>query len=318
MSSRPYAVILAGGGGTRLWPLSTPGRPKPFLPLLAGRSPIQATVERLLPLIPLEDLYVVVSADQVALVHDALPSLDPGHVIPEAVGRNTGPAVALAMRSIDRPGGAVMLVLPADHAVRDAAAWRTALGAAIAAAEGEPTALVTLGVIPTRPATGYGYIVAPDGRHVVRFTEKPDAATAAALIADGARWNAGIFAWRRDAIRAALERHAAPTLAALGSAATPPAVPIDRLVLEPAAAEGAVRTLPLDCGWSDIGTWSELREHLRADDPTVAEIRIAAPGGRTIVIDEAGVFALAADGTSLDLGAMGDDELRAAAKGEGR
>ena len=184
MSAKPYAVILAGGGGTRLWPLSSPERPKPFIPLVDGKTLLAATADRLLPLIPLEDIYVLVAASQAALVRESLPSLPEGQIILEPIARNTGPAVALAAERIDRPSDAPMLVLPADHAVLDAGAWRNALAAAIAITDREPEALVTLGVTPTRAATGFGYIVA-DGERVTRFTEKPDAATAAQLIGAG-------------------------------------------------------------------------------------------------------------------------------------
>ncbi|MFM8428616.1 MAG: sugar phosphate nucleotidyltransferase, partial [Candidatus Limnocylindrus sp.] len=102
MNVKPYAVILAGGGGTRLWPLSSPERPKPFIPLVGGKTLLAATVDRLLPLIPLEDIYVLVAASQAALVRESLPSLPDGQIILEPVARNTGPALALAAERIDR------------------------------------------------------------------------------------------------------------------------------------------------------------------------------------------------------------------------
>ena len=202
MSSRPYAVVLAGGGGTRLWPLSSPNRPKPFLPLLHGRSPLAVTLERLAPLVSIDDTYIVVAASQVQLVRECAPQIAADHILAEPVSRNTGAAVALAVATIDRPDDAVMLVIPADHAVRDADAWRVALAAAADHAGHEANALYTLGVVPTRPETGFGYIVA-DGERVTRFTEKPQRDEAERLIAAGARWNAGTFAWRRDSARRA-------------------------------------------------------------------------------------------------------------------
>jgi len=316
MSSRPYAVVLAGGGGTRLWPLSSPNRPKPFLPLLHGRSPLAVTLERLAPLVSIDDTYIVVAASQVQLVRECAPQIAADHILAEPVSRNTGAAVALAVTGIDRPDDAVMLVIPADHAVRDADAWRTALAAAADQASREAGALYTLGVVPTRPETGFGYIVA-DGERVSRFTEKPQRDEAERLIAAGARWNAGTFAWRRDSARAALEQFAPALINGIGEYSTVPAGPIDTFVMEPAAAAGLVRTLPLDCGWSDIGSWGELRAHLLPRSAT-EEIRMEAPGGRTIVIsNEHGVIALQPNGAAtMDLERMSGSDLRAASERE--
>lgn len=314
MSSRPYAVVLAGGGGTRLWPLSSPERPKPFLPLLRGRSPLAVTLERLAPLVPIDDTYIVVAANQVPLVRECAPQIAAERILAEPVSRNTGAAVTLAATAIERAGDSVMMVIPADHAVSDPGAWRAALAAAADHASREAGSLYTLGVVPTRPETGFGYIVA-DGTRVSRFTEKPHRDEAERLIAAGARWNAGTFVWRRDSLRSALERCAPALLAGIGEYRTVQAGPIDTLLMEPAAAAGLVRTLPLDCGWSDIGSWGELRAHLLS--PTSAEeIRMAAPGGRTIVIgNEHGVIALQPDGAAtMNLEQMSGSELRAASE----
>lgn len=316
MSSRPYAVVLAGGGGTRLWPLSSPNRPKPFLPLLHGRSPLAVTLERLAPLVSIDDTYIVVAANQVQLVRECAPQIAANHILAEPISRNTGAAVALAVTAIDRAEDAVMLVIPADHAVRDDGAWRVALAAAADHASREEGALYTLGVVPTRPETGFGYIVS-DGERVSRFTEKPNREEAERLIASGARWNAGTFAWRRDSARAALQRFAPTLINGIGEYSTVPAGPIDTFVMEPAAAAGLVRTLPLDCGWSDIGSWGELRAHL-LPRTSMEEIRMEAPGGRTIVIsNEHGVIALQPNGAAtMDLEQMSGSDLRAASERE--
>ena len=319
MSAKPYAVILAGGGGTRLWPLSSPERPKPFIPLVDGKTLLATTVDRLLPLIPYEDIYVLVAASQAALVRESLPSLPADQIIAEPVGRNTGPALALAAARIDRPADAPMLVLPADHAVLDAVAWRKALSAAIAITEREPEALVTLGVTPTRAATGFGYIVA-EGERVTRFTEKPDAETAQALISAGARWNAGTFVWRRAALKSGLQRFAASTLAGLASYETIAPAPIDTILMEPAAAADLVRTLPLDCGWSDVGNWRELRAYLLANGAADASgsITITTPSGKEVIIDATGAAQIKSGGSviRMNLEQMSDTEIRAAAAAE--
>jgi mannose-1-phosphate guanylyltransferase len=274
------------------------------------------TLERLAPLVPIEDTYIVVAASQVQLVRECAPQIAADHILAEPVSRNTGAAVALAVVTIDRPDDAVMLVIPADHAVRDDDAWRAALAAAAEHARHEANALYTLGVVPTRPETGFGYIVA-DGERVSRFTEKPQRDEAERLIAAGARWNAGTFAWRRDSARAALQRFAPTLINGIGEYSTVPAGPIDTFVMEPAAAAGLVRTLPLDCGWSDIGSWGELRAHLLPRSAT-EEIRMEAPGGRTIVIsNEHGVIALQPNGAAtMDLEQMSGSDLRAASERE--
>src|SRR5688572_16316061 len=188
-----YAVIMAGGGGTRLWPLSRAARPKPFLPLLdGGRSLLEATVERLLPLVEIADVFVVTDARYEPLVRSTLPALAPGNILSEPMARNTAAAVALAAHAIDRAGDEVMVVMPADQVVGDDAGLREAL---LAAAERAATGdLVTLGVAPTYAATGYGYVLATGGPtpaaghptfRVERFEEKPTESRARELLASG-------------------------------------------------------------------------------------------------------------------------------------
>jgi mannose-1-phosphate guanylyltransferase/mannose-6-phosphate isomerase len=280
-----YVVILAGGVGTRLWPLSRRDRPKPFLPLTGEQSLFQATVARVEPLVESGDIHVVAEAGQLSLVAAQAPLLGPGQLIGEPFGRNTTAAVALAALSIERPGDEVMLVLPADHLVGDDEGFRQALStAARAAAAG---ALVTLGVKPFAPTTGYGYIIGHGSpgsttttREVERFIEKPDRETAVELLSRpaGAWWNAGIFAWRRDVLLDALERYAPNVLQPLREGLqagrplgeiyqTLPAISIDYSLLEPASLAGEVRVVPMDVGWSDLGSWSALLAELTAERP---------------------------------------------------
>lgn len=286
-----YAVVLAGGSGTRLWPLSRPECPKPFLRLLGDETLIQRTVARLAPLVSPRDVYVVAERRHLALVADQLPAIPGANLIGEPVGRNTAAAVALAAEAIARPDDEVMLVLPADAHVADEPGFRDALAAAAEVARGG--SLVTLGVTPDRPETGYGYVLAkPPAREVAgrptfaveRFVEKPTAELAADLIATGlASWNAGIFAWSRATIRDRLARHAPEILGPLRAichsgtsadldAAYPSlrATSIDYAVMEPASLEGGVAVVPMSVGWSDLGSWAALRDAWRegASDST--------------------------------------------------
>lgn len=275
-----YAVILAGGGGTRLWPLSRRSRPKPFLPLLGEESLFQSTIGRLAPLVQTTDVYVVGDERHLALAAEQAPALSPSQLVAEPMGRNTAAAVALAGLAIERPLDEVMAVLPADHRIVDEEAFRQALAAAAEAA-GDGS-LVTLGITPTGPETGYGYIVSRsngDVRHVERFVEKPARETAEELLAgDGAYWNAGIFVWRREALLTGLAKHAPDLFEPLHAgiaAGRPladvylplPARSIDHALLEPASLEGSVRVVPMDVGWSDVGSWSALRDELAREMP---------------------------------------------------
>jgi mannose-1-phosphate guanylyltransferase len=278
-----YVVIMAGGGGTRLRPLSTAERPKPFLPLLGTESLLQATVRRLAGMPGLDDDITVITDQRYErLVRAQVP--DAG-VLVEPAGRNTAAAVALATVGVDRPDDEVMVVLPADHLVapdredvfRDIlalAAERLATGSF-----GVDDPLVTLGVQVTHPSVEYGYLIpkVTMGTDVggIRayplqaFEEKPKPARAEELARlQGVAWNAGMFLWRRSAIRAALERYtglvrlleptiAAPVLLRQAYEQLKP-VSIDYAVMESAARDGRVVMGSMDVGWSDIGSWSAL------------------------------------------------------------
>jgi mannose-1-phosphate guanylyltransferase len=280
-----YAVILAGGGGTRLHPLSRPERPKPFLPLLGERSLLQATVERLAGLT--DDITVVTDRRYEQLVREQVPA---AAIVLEPLGRNTAAAIALATLVIERRDDDVMVVLPADQTVERTDVFQGVLRAAAdelaTGAFGIEDPLVTLGIQVDRPATEYGYLIPDVARGadiaglraypLVRFEEKPKPARAEELARDeGVAWNAGIFLWRRRAISHALTRYTG-LLQSLGPMVGSPStlqhayeaiqrpVSIDYAVMEGAAQSGQVVMASMDVGWSDLGSWSALLAGLGA------------------------------------------------------
>ncbi|HCO43157.1 mannose-1-phosphate guanylyltransferase/mannose-6-phosphate isomerase [Immundisolibacter sp.] len=283
-------VILSGGAGTRLWPLSRELYPKQFLPLVAERSLLQETALRLRGLPQAQAPLVVCNEEHRFLVAEQLRQVDAGggHILLEPAARNTAPAVALAALHAQRQGNgdALLLVLPSDHVIADPAALQQAVLA------GEPSArdgaLVTFGVVPTRAETGYGYIhvgdpLTPGGpaKQVRAFVEKPDATRAAGYLASGEYlWNGGMFLFTAGAYLTELERHAPAILAACRAACddlqadldfvrvarepflTAPTDSVDYAVME--HTDRAV-VVPLDAGWSDVGSWDALLDVQAAD-----------------------------------------------------
>ncbi len=247
-----HAVILAGGSGTRFWPLSRAKKPKQFLALVTGKTLIAETFGRVESIC--DAVWAVCGKDHEAAVRAAVPKVK---VIVEPMAKNTAPAIALACRTVQaQDPQATIAILPSDHHIARPDAFRAALEAAARAAQGGE--LVTIGIPPTRPETGYGYLrrgaARPDGTFTVEaFVEKPDAATAARYFQDSAyAWNAGIFVFRADAMLEALDRHG------LGSDFEKmPAISIDYGVME---RERRVAMVPGDFGWSDVGSFAALPE----------------------------------------------------------
>jgi len=282
-------VILSGGAGTRLWPLSRALYPKQLLPLTGERTMIQETALRLAGVEGVAPPLVVCNHEHRFLIAEQLreAGVAPAGIVLEPIGRNTAPAVAVAaLHAQARAADAILLVLPADHLVRDPAAFRAALGvAARAAARGS---LVTFGIAPRSPETGYGYIqrgaalAGVDGAfQVARFVEKPSREVAGQLVASGEHyWNSGMFAFRADVVLEELAQHAPALLeaarAALAGAkrdldftrldaeafAAAPSISIDYALMEKTRRAAVI---PVEMGWSDVGSWASLWEEAEKD-----------------------------------------------------
>jgi mannose-1-phosphate guanylyltransferase len=279
-----YGVIMAGGSGTRFWPESRRCKPKQLLNIVGDRTMIRATVQRILPDIPFERIMVVTAAPHADEICRQLPELNNGRVITEPEGKNTAPCIALAAYKLNKidPDG-VMAVLPADHLIGKEAEFREAVRIAGEAAS-IGNHLITFGVIPNRPETGYGYIKLGPAQlevggatlfEVERFVEKPDLSTARKYVASGNfLWNSGMFVWATSSIIRAFEEflpavsaemeRISPALntpdeaAAIAEAyATIESVSIDYGIMEKAH---NVLTIPINVDWNDVGSWASLED----------------------------------------------------------
>ena len=283
--SKVHAVILAGGSGSRLWPMSRQNLPKQFLTLDGGATLLQTTIDRLSPTIVAKVVLIVTQESHAK--GEAYHALLPYKTLFEPVGRNTAPAIALAAAYLMAEGGdPVMVVLPADHIIKDEVRFRAHLDVAIQAAQSGK--LVTFGIRPTRPDTGFGYIKAAasgDDAQVLeveRFTEKPNHATAERFLKDGDHyWNSGMFVWRASVILAEMQRYLpaahqiVQTILAESRAgvtfqqavekhfAAMPSISIDYGVLEKS---DRVSLIPCDIGWNDVGSWQAVHEIAPKDE----------------------------------------------------
>jgi mannose-1-phosphate guanylyltransferase len=265
-----WAVVLAGGVGSRFWPLSTPQRPKQLLPLVNAEPLLTNTLNRLAPIVPGAQTLILTNASLADAIARATPAIPRENIIAEPKPAGTAAALTWAAREIERRSGpdATMICVHADWAIADDDGFRNALVAAETAANLEQ-ALVTVGVVPTRPDPGFGYIHPGDdtdsgARKVKRFVEKPDRERAATMMHDGYLWNSGIFVWRvkdfLDEVRSLTPEVAeslnanSDSLESFFNDVKP--ISVDVGVLE---RSNRVRVIPGDFGWDDVGTWGALR-----------------------------------------------------------
>ncbi|HEX6315065.1 MAG TPA: sugar phosphate nucleotidyltransferase [Gemmatimonadaceae bacterium] len=280
MSADVWCVILAGGVGSRFWPVSTAQRPKQLLPLASERPLLRDSLDRMAPLCDPAHTLILTSASLVEPIQRLAPEVPATNLIPEPRPAGTAAALTWAAAQIERASGsdAIMISIHADWAVADAEGFRAALRQAAALAR-RTQLLVTVGVVPTRPDPGYGYIRPGDvleassgARRVAEFAEKPDAERAEVMVREGCLWNSGIFVWRVGDFLAEVRAHCrevAPALDHHGDdlesffMAVRNPIAVDVGVLE---RSDRVAVIPGDFGWDDVGTWAALRR-VRAADP---------------------------------------------------
>jgi len=281
-----YALILAGGTGTRLWPHSRTSLPKQLLALINGQTMMQATVKRILPIVPVENIFIASNRTYGPLIRQQIPKLPPANIIEEPSGKHTAPCIGLGAVHMNPPtSDEVMASLHADHFIADEEGFRQGLLAAEEAAR--QGYLVTLGIEPTGPETGYGYIQrgAELGRYndhtvyrAARFLEKPDLPTAQRFMASGEYyWNSGIFIWQISTLLQAFQDHmpefhhqlgqieqalkAGQAIDSIWQQIAPQSIDVG--IMERAQ---QVAMVPVDIGWNDVGSWASLHQINQADE----------------------------------------------------
>ncbi len=314
-----YAIIMAGGSGTRFWPKSRRNRPKQLLKLFGEETMLQQTVRRIEPLVPRERIVIVTGADQADSTRTQLPDLPAANIVAEPCPRDTAACVGLAAWIVRKANPeATMIVMPADHVVHPAATFLETVRAATMVVEDDPTSLVTFGIKPTRPETGYGYIErgelletrqAVAVHRVVQFREKPDHDTARQFLAAGNFvWNSGIFLWKAQTILDELQRHQPQLAAALARVGQTLGTPrydaviadeyprMERAPIDKAVMEKAANVLVLEVGyeWNDVGDWRSLADLLPHDQEgnAIQGDVVACQSNNSIIIsDDGGLIA---------------------------
>lgn len=314
MSER-FVVIMAGGRGERFWPQSRLATPKHLLPIVGEKSMLAQTVDRVVGLVPRENVFVITTQAQLQGCQAACPDLPAGNIVAEPMGRDTAAATGLALLLVkQRNPGAAFAMLPADHVIHDVAEYRKLLDVAFQSAESADV-LVTLGIKPAEAATGFGYIqqAGPwkdiSGRPVMavkRFVEKPDLATARAYLASGEYfWNAGMFVWRVPVVEKAFQAHAPELhagLAKLESAAksagnwtaaladlypTLPKISVDYALMEKST---NVVVVPATFDWDDVGAWPAIAKHFKPDEDgnVLRGVSMVEDGRDNIIVSDGG------------------------------
>lgn len=303
-----YGVIMAGGGGTRFWPLSRQHRPKQLLNLSGKGVMVNEAADRLLTVVDRERLFVVTGAQQAEGMAEVTKGcLLPENILVEPAARNTTACIAYAAKKIVKQhGDGIMVVTPSDHTIRDVPALTGLFERAIRAAE-DNDALITIGIRPTFPATGYGYIRYEQGdtsvRQVTAFKEKPDEQTAKAYLERGDyAWNSGMFIWRagyfldvlrenapdiHDAIEVIGDAMGTPHEQAVLNAVYPTirGISVDFAIMEPCAKLGKLLMIPGDCGWSDVGSWDALSAfHAPDEDGNILLGDVVAEGVKNSIV----------------------------------
>lgn len=331
-SEHTYVAIMAGGVGSRFWPGSREARPKQFLDMLGvGKSLLRLTFERFLPLCPASNIFIVTNAAYRELIKQQIPELTDNQILCEPSRNNTGPCVAYtAFKLAALDPQANFVIAPSDHIVLKEQAFLEKIQRALDFASANE-ALVTLGITPSRPDTGYGYIqmekeAAPGIFKVRRFTEKPDLDTAKQFVASGEYlWNAGIFIWNVRSILAAFENLQPDIFQILHKGISKyntteeqafidefypstPNISVDFAIMEKAA---NVFTVPAEFGWSDLGTWASLHEECPKDergnvlqsDPVLAlnveNCLVRTPRGKLVVLKDLSDYIIVDEGDVL-------------------
>ena len=284
-----HVVIMAGGIGSRFWPLSTPDYHKQFIDNLGcGRTLIQLTVDRLKGICPDANFWIVTNEKYVDIVKEQIPSIPPTHILAEPVARNTAPCIAWACWRIHQvDSDANIVVTPSDAVVMNPLEFQRVINNALLFTA-NTNAIVTIGIKPNRPETGYGYVqasekVANEIHQLIAFKEKPNIETAITYLNDGNYlWNAGIFVWNVRTIMETMRKYKPGIAADMDTIIQNDdaqtifplceKISIDYAVMEPAASDGYVYTHPADFGWSDLGNWQSLHEKLEKDNSNNASV----------------------------------------------